>query len=82
MTWYYTIDTETLVVEIWDHTAAAGDAPLATVELSAPRDRTDEQVLKDVMADEIDAAVDAGNIDRAVKIARDGSTDQIERGAP
>jgi len=82
MTWHFEISADGTSVKVWDHNATAGDAPLATVNLSDPRTRSNEQVVKDVMADEIDAATDAGNIDRAVRIARDGSTDQIEQGAP
>jgi hypothetical protein len=82
MTWNYRLLDDGGQMEVWDHTARSGDSPVAVVDLHRPRSRSDEQVVKDVMADQIDAAVSAGDVDRAVRIARDGSTDQIERGAP
>lgn len=73
MTWTYSIASDGSSMSVYDHTGTkVGSITNDGTGFDIPGD------IHDVMADEIDAAVSAGNITRAVEIARDGSTFQIE----
>lgn len=77
MTWNYQISDDGTSMDVYDHVGTL----VATLQNNGSGFDVPDDILS-IMADEIDAAADAGNIDRAVAIARDGSCQQIKRGAP
>jgi hypothetical protein len=76
MTWYMSVAADNSEMTVIDHTGAE-----VTTVANDGRGFSTEDVL-DLMADEIDAALAAGNVDRAVQIGRDAACEQIERGQP